>query len=185
MSNIPTFTPKEYALQVSEFKPLYEPIGALVLAFAELEATLTFTIDPLMGLTYAEGRALEALMMSFSARVQLFHTLALMHTRGKGLRDEIPELVSRLDEAYTKRNDLIHGAWSMISGNKYGKIKFRAKAGLKQIDRVHQVSVDDLWEAHKFIMGTMLSLLKWRDKFNRSHYPPGVWRPVRFPFPDK
>jgi hypothetical protein len=180
-------TPKEYALKVSEFKPLYEPLGALVMAFADLEATLTFTIDALMGLTHPEGRALEVLMVSFSARIQLFHTLALMHTRGKALQDEIPDLISRLDLAYTKRNDLVHGAWSIISknGDFFGKIKYRAKGGLKQNERVHKVSTDDVWDAHKFIFVTSLKLAKWRDTFNRSHYPPGVWRPVRFPFSDK
>jgi hypothetical protein len=70
-------TPKEYA-QSYEFAPLNEPLGAIVMVFAQLEAKLTMTIDTLLGIDYPAGAALEDLMQSVTNRIRLFHTLAFL-----------------------------------------------------------------------------------------------------------
>lgn len=191
-SPMPTVTPKQYALEMDPFNALCLPIGALILAFNQLELKLTMTIDALMGMTPPEGWALEALMINFSIRIQLFHTLALMHTRDKELRAAVPGIISRLNASNTKRNDFVHGTWTAVLENDvnpgtqiYTKIKHRAEAGLKQIGRLYRVSVDDVWEAHKYIFATTTDVEKWRSTFSRSHYPPGIYRAVRFPFSDK
>ena len=150
-SPMPTVTPKQYALEMDPFNALCLPIGALILAFNQLELKLTMTIDALMGMTPPEGWALEALMINFSIRIQLFHTLALMHTRDKELRAAVPGIISRLNASNTKRNDFVHGTWTAVLENDvnpgtqiYTKIKHRAEAGLKQIGRLYRVSVDDV-----------------------------------------
>jgi hypothetical protein len=62
-----SIAPKEYA-QGTEFSVLNEPIGAVAIAFAELEAQLTMTINALLNLEYRDGIALEDLMQSFASR---------------------------------------------------------------------------------------------------------------------
>ncbi len=55
-----SITPKEYA-RSTEFSVLNEPSGAVAIAFAELEAQLTATINALLNLEYKDGVALEDL----------------------------------------------------------------------------------------------------------------------------
>jgi hypothetical protein len=184
-----SLTPKEYAEKVYPFRKLYKPIGAIVMAFSRLESTLTMTIDALSGLTPAEGRVYEALMISFTVRVKLFNTLAMMHTKQKELREDIKGLVFRLKQSNEKRNSLIHGELTGISSKgEFGKVKYRAGKELKQIDSLHKVAIDDMWEAHNYILATAFEIAKWRSKFNRAHctyFPPGVYRTERYQLPEK
>jgi hypothetical protein len=180
-------TPKEYALMMDEFRPLFEPIGALIIAFSRLEDRLTSTIDMLSGLTPPEGWIYEALMINFSVRIQLFHSLALIHTRDANLRDRISGLVSRLNTSNARRNNLVHGDWTYAdtSNKTFTKVKPKAEAGLKQITDLSSLTIGSIWRDYSYIFKTQMEIEKWRSEFSRKHFPPGAWRAERFPLPQK
>ena len=77
-----TVTAKEYA-QSYEFAPLNEPLGAIVMVFAQLETKLTMTIDALLGIDHPAGTALEDLMQSVRTRIKLFQS-SVTQWLGKG-----------------------------------------------------------------------------------------------------
>ena len=115
-----SITPKEYA-QSTEFSILNEPLGAVVVAFSELEAQLTMAINALLNLDFRDGIALEDLMQSFAARRKLFSALAALKTTDP-LKKEVEKkggLNSRLLECnkLSKRSS----AWT-VDHNLRGRI---------------------------------------------------------------
>jgi hypothetical protein len=176
-----SITPKEYA-QTTEFAPFNEPLGAIVMAFATLEAKLTMTIDALLGIDPPTGLALKDLMQSANARIKLFHTLAVLKTTGifvdklkgkTGLR-------SRLTKCNDYRNDYIHGEWTGINDDgSFSKVRYKADTGLHPVKSTFSVSITALWKAHEYIFGTALELETWRFAYNHRDKPklwPASWR---------
>jgi hypothetical protein len=164
------------------FHPLREPLGAIVMAFAQLEAKLTMAINNLIGIDYQAGVALEDLMQSAAARIKLFHTLAALKTKGillKRLKGKTG-LRERLDKSNSYRNDYIHGEWTGINhDNTYIKIRYKANTGLHIVRSTMSVSIPDLWAAHNFIFVTAVQLEEWRFSYNYRERPelwPASWR---------
>jgi hypothetical protein len=149
-----SITPEEYARSY-EFAPLNEPLGAIVMVFAQLEAKLTMTIDALLGINYPAGAALEDLMQSVTTRIKLFHTLAVLKTNGifidklegnSGLR-------ARLAKCNDYRNDYIHGLWIGISGDSFTKVRYKADRGLHPVKSTYGVTVSDLSAQNASVRG--------------------------------
>ena len=163
-----TITPREYA-EGYEFAPLHEPLGAIVMVFAQLEAKLTMTVDTLLGITYPDGVALEDLMQSTTARIKLFHTLAALKTTGIFI-DKLngkTGLRARLDKCNAYRNDYVHGLWTGLHPDgSFTKVRYKADTGLHSVKSTVGVSLTKLWEAHEFIFVTALDLESWRFAFN-------------------
>jgi hypothetical protein len=172
-----TITPKEYA-QGYEFAPINEPLGAIVMAFTQLEAKLTMTINALLGIDYPSGIALEDLMQSTITRIKLFHTLAVLRTTGVFLKkiSGTTGLRSKLLRCNDHRNDYIHGVWTGFhaNGKAFQKVRYKADAGLHPVTSTIDVTVDDLWRAHNYIFSTALDLESWRSAFNHRDNP-GLW----------
>jgi hypothetical protein len=173
-----SISPKEYALS-TEFAPLNEPLGAIVVAFAQLESKLTMSIDALLGVEYPAGVALEDLMQSPTARIKLFHTLAVLKTSGIFLK-KLEGLRGKLDKCNGFQNNLIHGSWTGVRSNgSFTKVRYKADKGLKPIESTINVTIDDLWSAHELIFGTSLELETWRFAYNHRDRPelwPASWR---------
>ena len=177
-----SITPKEYALN-TEFSVLNEPLGAIVIAFSELEAQLTMAINALLNLEYRDGIVLEDLMQSFATRRKLFCSLAAIKSTDP-LKKEVGKkggLNSRLLECNDYRNDLIHGPWTTIyADGSFGKVRYRADVGgLHPIESLYRVSVEDMWKAHQEIFACGLEVATWRFVFNHRDKPelwPPSWR---------
>ena len=177
-----SITPKEYA-QSTEFSILNEPLGAVVVAFSELEAQLTMAINALLNLDFRDGIALEDLMQSFAARRKLFSALAALKTTDP-LKKEVEKkggLNSRLLECNNYRNDLVHGPWTTIyADGSFGKVRYRADVGgLHPIQSLYTVKVEDIWKAHQEIFACGLEISTWRHVFNHRDRPelwPPSWR---------
>ena len=169
-----SITPKDYA-QNFEFAPLNEPLGAIVMAFAQLEGKLTMTINALLSIDHREGVALEDLMQSATARIKLFHTLAVLKTSGIFLEklNGKTGLRVKLQKCNDLRNDYIHGLWTGFNctGDSFTKVRYKADTGLHPVKSTINVSVPDLWEAHQFIFGTALELETWRFAYNHRNHP--------------
>ncbi len=177
-----SITPKEYA-RSTEFSVLNEPLGAVAIAFAELEAQLTATINALLNLEYKDGVALEDLMQSFASRRKLFCSLAALKSPDL-LKKEVEKkggLGSRLLECNNFRNDLIHGNWTTwYEDGSFGKVRYRADVGgLHPIQSLYKMKIEDIWEAHKAIFKCSLAVATWRHVFNHRDQPqfwPSSWR---------
>lgn len=80
----------EKQISVSEFRFLLfdqikEPLGALVIHFADLEASVTQTINSLMGVFGPMGQTLHSLMPNFSTRIELFRYYGASATRNESV----------------------------------------------------------------------------------------------------
>jgi hypothetical protein len=165
-----SITPKEYA-QSFEFAPLNEPLGAIVMAFAQLEATLTMSINDLLGIDYKLGIALDDLIQGTITRIKLFHTLAILKTTGLFV-EKVKALRTRLLKSNDFRNNYIHGQWTGIRPDgSFIKVRYKADRGLHPVSQTIAVSVDALWDAHKYIFVTALELAQWRHAYNFRRKP--------------
>src|SRR5438105_583674 len=73
---VPPLNPKEFDTPVA-MRKLYRPLGEFAVQFADLEAEVTEALtNTILGKTWRETAAMEDLMQSFTARIELFYFLA-------------------------------------------------------------------------------------------------------------
>ncbi len=183
-----TVTPKEYALEVSEFKPLYEPLGAISVEFGSLETKLNMAINAMLGFgPNVEGVVVDTIVRDYINKVKFFNTLASIkasgildgfligeiNRKGTGIRN-------RLDECASFRNNYLHGNWTAArEDGTFQNTQFTADKELNMIKSMIAVSADDLWRAHQLIFDTALSVEVWRVMYlnsDRLDYMPKAWR---------
>lgn len=159
------------AVDVQLFYALHEPLGALVMEFAELEAKVTSAINLLLRIDEREGTILEALMPNFAMRIELFHALAMIHLRHPNLEKEVTKIASSLHTANGIRNNLLHNEWTAVSlspTRTFGKNRSKAQSGkIRPITDVHDVSVDDAWDAVDYTFAVKQRIERWEICFRR------------------
>jgi len=163
---------------------LHEPLGALVVQFANLESQVTRAIGSLLPIDYLDGVALEWLMQSFSIRIELFHFLANQKSLDQSHKNYAEKVVSALKQANTDRNDIIHGAWTGQDGpGRFHKVRLQATAGELRNIPVHDITADLLWKEVKYVIALSQHVAMWVQFFRFKTAPPAwpIPSPDRFP----
>jgi hypothetical protein len=151
-----------------------EPLGELVMQFANLEDATTAAINSLIRLRPREGWVLEALMQNFSARIDLFSALVELNCSDKELKNIALKLASRMREANSDRNNLIHDAWTIYfpDSDTLGKVRYKVENGkLRQLAIVHEVRPKDVKDTADFVERITLALNHWRWCFQQKDRP--------------
>ena len=172
--------PKEtIAKIVKAFEALQRPLGRLAMAFAELEDELTTCINLLLRIDATEGAVLEALMQNFNSRIELFDALAQMHTRNSELKKLAKRIASRVREANSDRNNLLHDAWRHIdwSTKEFRKVRYKVEGGaLKRLEVVYGITEPIIIATAHFVACVHNILWHWRVCFSRQDAP-ATWPP--------
>jgi hypothetical protein len=183
------------------FRKLYRPLGAIAVAFADLERQLTATLRQMMRMSHREGAALEWLMQNANQRIELFYILASqpfeIFPRGHQLtsaqnarivaydqlRKSAEAIYSGLQQANADRNNLLHGAWTGLSAmdGSYSKDRYRAGQGKVVEIPLHGISLELLKEEANYIISVTMRLGDWHRRAARWDRPE-LWPP---PLPDK
>jgi hypothetical protein len=123
-------------------EPFYAPIGKLAVDFAQMEKTLNWAVWVLLQCTEGQWRAIIDQIQSIQNRIFLFQTLVRLKTKDPLLRDELTTIISALETANTRRNNILHGAWGGMSlpENRMHKFSYKAKGKLTRKLRGYTVS---------------------------------------------
>lgn len=174
----------EYQISISElrfniFDPIKEPLGALVIHFADLEASVTQTINTFMGIFGPMGQTLHSLMPNFSSRIELFHNLAIMHAASYSeLEKPIISIVSRLKSLNPKRNNFLHDPWTSAIINiapeksSFGKKRYKADGGqLREVPKMTGIQPKDIWDTVDEAYRLALTIYRWRIQYIERDNP--------------
>lgn len=104
----------EFRVMADLFKDFFEPIGRLIVAFAQMEDTLIRVIGQLMRLSDEDAYSVAATLNSTDALITLFRVSYKLHTRDKSLRSEARELAKSLAAANSFRNRVVHDRWGVL-----------------------------------------------------------------------
>lgn len=189
-------------LRFSLFRQIKEPLGALVIHFADLESSVTGAINALMGVHGPIGKALESLMPNFFSRIELFHILAMMHTAHPELQTPLPDIISQLKKANDTRNNFIHNSWITATINEdyvlnsFGKARYKAEGGkIREREGAKDITAEAIWDAVDEAFRLSLIIYDWRFRFinlnDQSAWPPPLHdislrrSPLRDELPDE
>jgi hypothetical protein len=168
LKEAPTLTPLQHVKEANPFKALYEPIGALMVAFGEMEAHLTMTIDTLLSVPYDQGLALESLMLDFGRRIQLFHFLSQRETLGTEMRSMGAKIATGLYNVNEDRNSIVHGSWTGYNPNDdtYGKVRLKVERGKFISIPAHKISAASIYDEAAYCFMLSLFIGMWRTRYN-------------------
>jgi hypothetical protein len=152
------------------FKRLHAPLGALVMEFASLEASVTGALNALTEMSYPDGAVLESLMQNFSLRIELFNFLSQQKSKHNELKKAATRCVTGLRQANSDRNNLLHGEWTGYNpdDDTFTKIRLRTEDGELKDNQIHRISIDIIEREVKFIIALNTRVSHWRAWFSRQ-----------------
>lgn len=144
---------------------LYEPLGAFVVHFADVEERVMHALVTLMRLSPENGFAVEALTQNFQTRIELLDIMSQNYLKSKEDKKLAKAVANHLRTVNSDRNNLIHDAWADVhpaqSPNEFNKFRSRATSGqLKRID-LTAITPDLIWKEveHVIRVGLLVTFL--------------------------
>jgi hypothetical protein len=180
------------------FNRLYQPLGKIVVTFADLEEQVTAALTTMLKTSWREGAAMESLMQNFSMRIELFYFLAMNLTQAQNqlailarsegakamkerqrqrameaLQASAQAIFKDLKQANSDRNNLLHGAWTGVEKDwsAYSKHRVQAQDGKLIEIPVKGITVELLREEARFIISLNMRVADWTARFRRRDLP--------------
>jgi len=138
-------------------------MGKIFLNWSLLEFILTRIVSSLLSIDYKTGRIITR---SMNSATKIDKIRSLVKHKNIGSLNRLEEVITKLNSAREKRNDIAHGVWTQDDNNNYYIIKYSSRNQQNPIKK--KMSIDELNLIYTEVTSALAELKVWEDNLSAS-----------------
>ncbi len=138
-------------------------IGKIFLNWSLLEFVLTRIISSLLNIDHKTGRIVTR-TMNCATKLDKIKKLAI-HIQLNNVTN-LDKIVTKIDRAREKRNDIAHGVWAQDEDNNYYIVKYSRKHPQEPIKT--KMPIEELNSTYKEVSSALSALMDWEHNLSIS-----------------